>query len=66
MVLKGAQNGKTMLKILFSSLLVGASLVTITVTINRWKTGSSSFVVVILQTLCIGCVAAGLLALWLF
>lgn len=55
-----------MLKILFSSLLVGASLVTITVTINRWKTGSSSYVVVILQTLCIGCVAAGLLALWLF
>lgn len=55
-----------MLKILFSSLLVGASLVAITVTINRWKTGSSSFVVVILQTLCIGCVAAGLLALWLF
>ena len=55
-----------MLKILFSSLLVGASLVAMTVTINRWKTGSNSLVVVILQTLCIGCVAAGLLALWMF
>lgn len=55
-----------MLKILLSGLLVGASLVAITLTLNRYKSGSSTFADIILQTLCIGCVAAGLLALWLF
>lgn len=54
-----------MAKLLIPIVLITLCLIALAFAVSRWRT-SSTVATTLLKALCIGCVAAGLLALWFF